>query len=145
MKKVYKGKFVRTHCLDSHLDCVFYIIFYGISQIIRQAQWILERACFCLVFNLYCKKMPMRGQKKKRKCLLVHKNFCANGKFCTEIFEKPLLFKKVKEDRQENTKEQGIRELICSLYSYSFVTYITICNAIMLNFQAIFFPEKMKL
>lgn len=76
------------------------------------------------------------------KLLFIKKTFCINTESASRSLQRHwLLSRKIREDRQEN-KEQGAMGWICSLYSYTFLIYITICNTIMLNFQAHFISEK---
>lgn len=128
-----QGQFVYIHFfLYSHLD-VFCFVFYQISQI-DQTDTMDSGTGIVFV------QCPIFILKK-----LFIKTFVLSENSALRSLKRHLLLsRKIREDHQENIKEAGTRGLICSLYSYSILTYIIICDAIMLNFQTKYFFRKSK-
>lgn len=133
MKEVYRANScIYIFFLYSHLD-VFCFVFYQISQIdqtdtMDSGTGIVFVQCSIFILKKLFIKTFVLIENSALRSLKRHL----------------LLSRKIREDHQENIKEAGTRGLICSLYSYSILTYIIICDAIMLNFQTKYFFRKSK-
>lgn len=112
---VYKGKSVHTLFLFTPGLC--FLLYFLRNQSNNQTDTVDSGTGIVFIqCSISILRKCLWGDKKKRKCLLVHKKFCINRKFFIKIFEKTFITIQKKLEKMAR-KHQGARHQGINLFS----------------------------